>query len=121
MRAWGRNGLAMLAGLLMASLTASACIAGVEAAAHAALPPDALFAAAARGLGAGALVGGAVASRVGRSPAPAWTLAGLLGALSLVNVLSFPHPVWFMPAAALTLLLGAWMAVRVAANAAPAV
>lgn len=116
MRAVVRNGLAVLAGLV----AASACVAGIEAAGHAFPSRDAVFGAAAGGLGLGALVGGAIASRISRSSAPAWIVAALLGALSLVNVLSFPHPGWFVPAAAALLLLGAWVAVRTAARPGPA-
>jgi hypothetical protein len=110
MRGPVRKGLAVLVGLA----AASACVMGVEAAGHALLSGDAVFAAAAGGLGVAALMGGAVASRNGRSAAPAWTVGALLGALSLVNVFSFAHPAWFVPIAAMALLLGSWLAARMA-------
>lgn len=45
----------------------------------------------------GAAVAGAyLAARVGgRIPGPAWVLGGLLLAVTILNLISVPHPVWF--------------------------
>lgn len=107
---WARMLGAGVAGLIAASL----CIAGVEAIAHRAGSGELLFAAAAAGLGVGAAIGGALAVRIGGRPVLAWIIALLLALLALINVYAFPHPVWFVPAAAAALALGAWIATRAA-------
>ena len=108
-----RKGLGLLAGVIAASL----CVAGVETAGHAILSGDGAFGAAIFALGVGAVVGGVVASRLGQSAALAWAVGALLAMLSLVNVLSFPHPVWFVPAAGLALFLATMLAARLAPRA----
>lgn len=96
--------LAILAGVAAAGL----CVAGVEALAHAALQGQGVFAAAVAGYGLGALVGSALAARIGdRLCAGIVTL--VLAGLALVNLLAFPHPLWFAPVAVLALALG-WAA-----------
>lgn len=93
--------LAILAGVAAAGL----CIAGVEALAHARLQGQGVFAAAVAGYGLGALVGSALAARIGdRLCSGIVTL--VLAALALVNLLAFPHPLWFAPVAVLILALG---------------
>lgn len=89
-------------------------IAGMESIIHSTLKGESAFAPAILALGLAAVVGGAPAAWLGRSGVSAWLVAGGLGALSLVNVFSFPHPVWFTPAAGVSLLLGGWVASRVA-------
>ncbi len=108
MSPWVRKGLGVLAGVIVASL----CVAGVETAGHAILSRDGAFGAAILALGIGAIVGGVVASRLGRSAALAWVVGALLAGLSLVNVFSFPHPVWFVPVAGVVLFLATMLAAR---------
>lgn len=108
MKPWMRTGLAIVAGIVVASL----CVMGVEAAGHAALSGEGAFAAAVAGLGLGAFAGGMVAARIGRSTTPAWVVGLLLGVLSLINVFSFSHPMWFVPAAAFALGLATALAAR---------
>jgi len=108
MRTWVRKTLALVGGML----AATACVAGVEAAGHALLSPGYAFGAAVAALGLGALIGGSVAARVAGTPAFGWIVAAVLAALSLVNVLSFAHPYWFVPAGAAALALGGWAASR---------
>jgi hypothetical protein len=109
-RSLGRNALALLAGVIGAALL----IALVETLGHQVFSGDAMFVVALAGLALGALVGGALSVRISASPVLAWIVAGLLGALSLVNVFSFDHPAWFVPAAAVALVAGAWIASRTA-------
>ena len=103
---------AWVAGVLLAGV----CVALVEGAGHAALAGPALFWAAAFGAGLGALVGGSVAVLIGRSPWLSWAVAAALAVLTLINVFSFAHPVWFLPVTGLVLVVGAWLAVRIAAR-----
>ena len=110
MRSWGRNALALLAGLVGSGL----CVAALEAIGHQAFSGDGVFVAAVIGLALGAMVGGALAVRISGLAAFGWIVAALLGALSLANVLSFKHPSWFVPAAAIALVLGGWLATRMA-------
>lgn len=104
----------LAASVLLGLFLAGAAIAGLEALIHQTLTGEAIFGGAAAALGIAAAIGGAVAVLLGRTPFGAWLVAGGLGALSLVNMSSFPHPVWFAPAAAAALIAGAWIATRVA-------
>ncbi len=78
----------------------------VEMIGHGVSEGQTLFAFAAGGLGIAGLVGGSLAAWIGRNSHLVWVIAVLLGALSLVNVFSFPHPVWFVPVAFLLLGIG---------------
>lgn len=113
MRTRLRNALALGGGLL----AAAACVAGTEMVGHALLSPDSAFGATVSALGLGTLIGGSIAVRVAGAPAFAWIIAAVLAALSLVNVLSFAHPYWFVPAVAAALALGGWAASRAASKA----
>ncbi len=115
MRTGVRNALALVGGML----AAAACVAGAEMVGHALLSPDAAFVAPVAALGLGTLIGGSIAVRVAGAPTFAWIIAAVLAALSLVNLLSFAHPYWFVPAAAAALALGGWAASRTASRAAP--
>ena len=108
----GRNIVALLAGLLGSGV----CVAALEAMGHRAVSGRGVFVVAVIGLAVGAIVGGALSVRISGLAAFAWIVAAMLGALALVNVLSFPHPIWFVPAAAAALAAGAWLAVRMAAR-----
>jgi general stress protein CsbA len=74
---------------------------------------DAKFAVAAIGLGLAGGLGGLLALFIGRAKWLAWAVAAVLLALSLVNVVSFPHPIWFVPVAAISLVIGALAANRI--------
>lgn len=103
---WLRIGLAVLAGIV----TAGGCVAGIEMIGHRIVSGAGLFVVAAAGLGVSALIGGLIAIWIGRFPILAWVIAGVLACLSLINVFSFPHPVWFVPVGAALLIAGAFAA-----------
>ena len=104
----------IIAGVVVGIVIAGLCIMLVELAAHQMLSGDALFGAAVAGLLVGALVGGIVAVRIARVSRIAWVVAGGLFLLSMVNVMSFAHPAWFVPAAIVALVAGGWLATRAA-------
>lgn len=87
-------------------------IALIEAIGHKMVTGDTIFIVAAIGLGIAGLVGGVVATLIGRNSKLSWVIALLLAALSLLNVFSFQHPVWFLPLAFVLLGLGAGLAYK---------
>ena len=95
-----------IAGLLAGGMT----LAGVEMAGHKLVSGNAVFIVAAVGLGLAGLVGGSVAALLSKRRVPAYVVGLLLACLSLVNVFSFKHPVWFVPVAFALLALGVWFA-----------
>lgn len=100
----GRKILAVLAGVISAGVTVTL----VEAIGHAAVSGEAVFGVAVGGYALGALVGTVVAQMIAdRRTAVAVPL--LLAVLATVNLFSFPHPQWFIPAAAVSLALGWWI------------
>lgn len=99
---------------ILGVLVGGLAIAGIEVIIHQGLKGESVFGAAAVALGIAAAIGGALAARLGRSALSAWMVVGGLGALSLVNVFSFSHPVWFTPAAAASLLVAGWVSSQVA-------
>ncbi len=104
-----RKTLSVLAGTLAGGL----CIAVVEATAHSVSGVQAAFAAAIAGYGLGALAGSAVAARFADRTSAA-IVTGILSALAAVNLFAFPHPIWFAPAAVVSLLLGCAIGIRIA-------
>lgn len=96
-----RRGLAVLGGVVAASLT----IAATEALIHFALTGRSMFVAVVVGYGLGSVVGTAAATYFSDRKT-SLAVPAVLAALATVNLFAFPHPGWFMPAAALTLLLG---------------
>lgn len=102
--ATGRNILAVLGGVIAASLI----IAATEAVGHDSLQGNARFGAAIFGYGLGALAGTATAKRIVSSRAPV-AVPVILAGLAAINLFSFPHPKWFAPAAVAALALG-WLA-----------
>jgi hypothetical protein len=98
----------MLVGAVVGVFAGGLCVAAVEAIAHQVLRGQAVFVAAAAALALASAVGVAVAVWLGQSAASGWVVNAALGSLMLVNVFSFPHPVWYVPAAGAALLLGAW-------------
>ena len=94
------------------SFAGGGMIALIETIGHKVVTGDAIFIVAAIGLGIAGLVGGAVAALIGRNSKLSWVIALLLAALSLVNVFSFKHPVWFVPVAFILLCVGAGLAYK---------
>lgn len=113
-----RSALGLLAGTIVSGLV----VAIVELAGHAALTGQPIFSLVILAYALAAAAGTWVALRVARLTR-AWVPAAiglLLAALALENVRTFPHPIWFAPAAAAAIALGAWMAWRgVSAGALP--
>lgn len=109
-RHWWRRVVAVIAGVILASL----CIALLETLAHRILAGEPVFVAATGALFVAALVGGSVAVRLARVAICGWVVVVALALLSTINVLSFPHPAWFVPAAAIALAAGGWLATRTA-------
>lgn len=99
-----RTAGAVVAGVFGAGLV----IAAVESVAHRLAGADTAFLGAVFGYGLGAAVGTAIASRIGAGRFSA-LVPVVLVVLAVINLLSFPHPLWFVPAAALSLALG-WFA-----------
>jgi len=96
-----RNAASVVAGIVAAGL----CIAAIEAAAHSLAEGDTVFVAAVAGYGVGALVGSAIAARFGHRLCAA-IVTGVLAVLAAINLFAFPHPIWFAPAAVVSLLAG---------------
>lgn len=105
---WVRNALAIVAGILAGGV----CVMLVEMIAHSVVTGEALFAAAIVALFVGVLGGGALAVRIASRALFGCIVAAALGLLSLINVLAFAHPAWFVPAAAVTLAIGGWLTTR---------
>lgn len=82
-------------------------IALVEIVAHAFVDGERTFGGAIVRYGMGALAGSTVARRIGGRRASV-TVPLLLGVLAGVNVMSFPHPGWFVPTAMIALGSG-WL------------
>ncbi len=93
---------AVVAGLVVAGVV----IGLVETGAHGALSSDGVFAAVCVAQGLGAAVGGGLAAKLGGSGVLGSVVAALLLVLSLMNVFSFAHPGWFVPALLVTLGAG---------------
>lgn len=110
-----RNVLIPTAGVLVAG----SVIALTEAAGHAVLSGDGRFGAAVAGYGLGTMAGTALATRfAGRRPATAVPV--VIAAMAAVNLLGFPHPTWFAPAAVASIALGWFLGSRVtSASAGP--
>jgi hypothetical protein len=100
----GRQIMGTVAGVAAAAVT----VAAIETVGHTAFRSDAVFATAIAGYGLGALIGTTAASLIaGHHVAIAVPL--ILAVLATINLLSFTHPAWFAPAAAVALGLG-WLA-----------
>ncbi|WP_066529635.1 hypothetical protein [Erythrobacter sp. CCH5-A1] len=107
--------LRKIGGVVGGVLAAGLVIAGVETAGHSMTSGEAVFALAAAGYGLGALAGSAVcAALAGRGLSIAVPV--VLGVLALINLFAFPHPLWFVPAAAVMLAAGWWIGTRLAAR-----
>jgi hypothetical protein len=109
-RKWWRGLIAVIVGIVSAGL----CIALIETLTHRMVAGEPVFAAAVGALFVGALVGGSVAVRLAGDALYGWVVAAALALLSVINVLSFTHPGWFVPVAAVALAIGGWLATRTA-------
>lgn len=96
-----RTGGAAMAGVVAAGLV----IALTEWLGHALLRGDALFAAAILGYALGAAAGTFITARFAGAPVSI-VVPLVLAVLAAVNFFSFPHPVWFAPAAIVALAAG---------------
>jgi FtsH-binding integral membrane protein len=105
----------LFSGVAAGVLVSGAVIGVWEMAAHSVLRRDPLFLAVALGYGVGGLFGSAVAAWLADRGA-ALTVVIAVAALAAVNLLSFPHPLWFAPVAALFLTSGGWLGARMAAG-----
>ena len=100
----GRQVLGACGGVIVASLV----VALVEAVGHAAVAGQVVFGVAVIGYALGALAGTVLAQAIAdRRTAVAVPL--VLAILAVINLFSFPHPLWFAPAAAAALALGWWI------------
>ena len=105
---WMKLGLGLLAG----TFAGGGSIAGVEMIGHSVAEGDAMFGVASVGLGIAAFVGGTIGVWISKMKQMPWIIALILAGLSLMNVFTFKHPVWFVPVAFTLLVLGAWLASR---------
>ncbi|ASR53024.1 hypothetical protein B5J99_17460 [Blastomonas fulva] len=105
----GRKILAVVLG----TVTAGLAIAGVEMLAHGRITGDALFAAVAAGYGLGAFGGSLVAFRLSGARWTAVAVTAILALLAIGNLFALPHPMWFVPVAAVTLAAGHAAAIAV--------
>jgi len=106
---WMKTILALLAGTFAGGGT----IALVEMIGHKAAEGETLFGIAAAGLGIAAFVGGAISNLIDKTNILPWVIAAILAALSVMNVMSFKHPGWFIPVGFALLALGAWLSIQV--------
>jgi len=105
---WLRTTLGIVAGVL----AAGASVAVIETFAHTIVSGQSVFILAAIGLGLAAFIGGIIAAFIAKVGTAAWVIAAILALLSIVNIVSFPHPIWFAPVAGLCLVIGAWASTR---------
>jgi len=110
------KGLRYVLGVATGTLAAGASVAVVEAAAHALLSGGPMFAAAAAAIGLGAFVGTLVANRISGRRGAGVAVIALLAILSLMNILSFAHPAWFVPAGLAMLAAGGWAGASLATS-----
>ncbi|MFK7955585.1 MAG: hypothetical protein AB8B96_05780 [Lysobacterales bacterium] len=99
---WLENVLALIAGVLAGGAT----VAAVEALGHGWLQGQAQFVVASVGLGVATLMGGSVSAWISKAAIIPLLVAAVLTCLMVVNVFSFPHPVWFLPAALMSIGAG---------------
>ena len=67
---------------------------------------------------AATLAGGFTAARIAREQWASWTVAGLLVAGTIANVIRYPeHPLWFTLAAVALIAAGGWISGRLALGA----
>lgn len=105
---WLRKALAIVLGVIVAG----GCIAAIESVGHRFGGGESAFVVAIGALFIGALAGGILAVRVAESSLHGWIVAAILALLSLINVVSFAHPTWFVPVADAVLLAAGWLSSR---------
>lgn len=103
-----------LMGVVAGTISAGLAIAATEALAHGRITGDALFAAVAVGYGLGAFGGSLVAIRLSGARWPAVVVTAVLALLALLNLFALPHPMWFVPVAAVTLGAGHVIGIKTA-------
>ncbi len=103
-----------LTGVVAGTISAGLVIAGTEALAHGRITGDALFAAVAVGYALGAFGGSLVAFRLAAARWPAVVVTAVLALLAIINLFALPHPIWFVPVAAVALVAGHAIAITVA-------
>lgn len=104
-------GMRKITAVVAGVVAAGGVIALTEFLAHGRLAGEGPFVGAVVGYGLGSLVGTAIATFIANAGA-ARLVPALLGLLALINLLSFPHPLWFVPAAAIALLAGWFAGIR---------
>lgn len=102
--AMGRNVMGGIGGVVAAAVV----IAIAEAIGHASLHGDAVFGAAVAGYGLGSMAGSAVAARIANVRI-AIAVPVVLAVLAAINLVSFPRPPWFAPAALAVLVVGGFV------------
>lgn len=65
----------------------------------------------------GALAGAWVTIRIGREAVLAWGIGGIFAGLSIMTVMSIPHPLWMTACAIILPFVAAWLAIRMSARA----
>ncbi|MEP3654817.1 MAG: hypothetical protein ABJO36_07965 [Litorimonas sp.] len=104
------NGLKMILVVIASLIAGGITLAIIEAIGHALFNHNIAFIFAALGLGIAGFVGGAIAVVLSKRREPAYVVGALLAGLSLINVFSFSHPIWFVPVAFALLAIGVWIA-----------
>ena len=110
------NWLKISLGTIVGIFVGGASIAIIEMVGHQFIKGDGVFVVAVFGLAIAAFIGGSLANWVGKVSYPTWIIAIVLAGLSLMNVMTFKHPVWFVPAALVLLGAGAWLAYSLTKN-----
>lgn len=108
------SGIRKMVAVVAGVVAAGGVIALTEMVAHDRLAGDGPFVGAVVSYGLGSMVGTAIATVIA-FPGSARLVPMLLGVLALINLLSFPHPLWFVPAAAFALFAGWFAGARLAA------
>lgn len=67
----------------------------------------------------GTFFGAWLAARIARRPFPAFLVGGVMMLAGMANLLSMPHPLWFMALGILVFLPSAWLAGRLAGPYSP--
>ncbi|WP_421790028.1 hypothetical protein [Hyphobacterium sp.] len=63
--------------------------------------------------GLGTFVGGTVAMLISKANWTAWAVAGLVLAMTALNLVLIPHPIWMIAAGPLAIAIAAFLAVKV--------
>lgn len=104
------SGLKMILSVIAGLFVGGASLAVIEMIGHSLLNKSSMFVVAAIALGVAGFFGGLTTALLTKKSQPAYVVGLFLAGLSLVNVFSFKHPVWFVPVAFILLALGTWFA-----------